>query len=339
MELSPASILLLDEPDAHLHSSLQRQVARFLSERAGEGQQVIASTHAPDFIDEVPLNSLLWVDRAKAAAEPCDDVGKTLVRLGAASNSQAMRSLGTDVVLFFEDSPDRDAFTSLMTRCGRAELAKRCRLALLGGFGDATHLPGAMRIIRELAPMRVAVAAILDADYTQAEPQLTVKEAGDTIVIRLPCKELENLLLFSPDTLTEAARRSAEARAASTGGPAVVPSREDVERKIDELTKSSDLEDLVETQWLVRWAAPSGIRDAGRLAEGKRAFQQCWSSFEWRRRCCPGKEVLTRLRQWLQAEPYKLSLTTRKLFEAYTPGPEIQELFDKLEDCVKRATT
>jgi energy-coupling factor transporter ATP-binding protein EcfA2 len=337
LELSPAPILLFDEPDAHLHSSVQRQVVRFLLERASRSRQIIVSTHAPDVIDEVPIQSLVWIDRKKTKGEPCDDVGKTLVQLGAVSHNEAMRSLGADVVLFFEATPDKQALTSVLKRCGKSALANRVRPALLKGYGTVANLPVAVRVVKTLIPMRFAAAAILDADYTHTHPKTAIEDLGEVSVFRLPCKELENLLLLSPDTVYNAARAAAAKRSANTDAPAPSPSREDVERKIEELSGATDLRDTVEPQWLVRWAQPQGgIRDPGQMVQGKKEFEKVWSSLEWRRRCCPGKEVLARLKRWLQGEPYKLSLTLRQLFDVYQPDQEIRELFDRLEAYINR---
>jgi predicted ATPase len=60
VELSSAKLVLLDEPDSHLHPRLQREVGRFLAERADADKQIIISTHSAELIEEVPLASLLW---------------------------------------------------------------------------------------------------------------------------------------------------------------------------------------------------------------------------------------------------------------------------------------
>jgi hypothetical protein len=240
-ELSPSRVLLFDEPEAHLHSSLQRRVAKLLLGVATPERQVIVSTHAPDFIDEVPVTSLLWVDRAEGRARSCDDVGKTLVSLGAVSNAQAMRTLGADVVAFFEDSPDRDVLTALMLRCDKGKLAERIKPSLLKGFGNAKGIPGALRILKTLIPMKVAVTAILDADYTQTEPKLHFEDLGDAVIFRLPCKEFENLFLLSGETAHKAAALAASARADHSGESVAVPSQAEIEKKIDELTERSQI--------------------------------------------------------------------------------------------------
>jgi hypothetical protein len=48
--------------------------------------------------------------------------------------------------------------------------------------------------------------------------------------------------------------------------------------------------------------------------------------------------VLKHIKQWLQEVPYKLSFGLMQLFDAYDPEPEIQELFDKLEEHVNTIT-
>jgi len=64
VELAEASVLLLDEPDAHLHPSLQRRLASFLQEPREKPNQILLATHTPDFIEELPVESLVWIDSA-----------------------------------------------------------------------------------------------------------------------------------------------------------------------------------------------------------------------------------------------------------------------------------
>ena len=339
LELSAASILLFDEPDAHLHSSVQRQVVRFLLERAGPNRQIIVSTHAPDVIDEAPVQSLVWIDRTKGQGESCDDVGRILVELGAVSHSQAIQSLGADVVLYFEGKPDRNSLTAVMRRCGKDDLVRRTRPALLKGFGDIANLPGALRVLKALLPLKVAVAVIRDADYTQLRPTAIVDDKEDILILQLPCKELENLVLLSADTITKASKTVAEARAIATGQPMSAPSCDEVEHKIAEFSQAPDVRSAIEDQWLFRWLNVSGgLTDPGQIGKAKQAFEQHWQHLEWRRRCCPGKLMLTHLRRWLQSDPWKLTLTLPQLFEAYQPESDVQELFDKLDEYVKRVT-
>jgi predicted ATP-dependent endonuclease of OLD family len=264
MELSKAPILLFDEPDAHLHSSIQRQLAHFLCDQASDTRQVIMTTHAPDIIEEVPIESLVWVDRNAKQGKRCGDVGKALVDLGAISHSQALQFLGADTVLFFEAKPDRTVFEALMKQCGKHHVVARSRLTLLDGYGDIKHLSGMQRLVRTLHTIPIAVAVIRDADYTQLHPELSAETKDGILVLRLPCKELENLLLLSAETITKAAQRAAEARATMTTQPLLAPPQEEVEEKIRVYTQTDDVRRAIEDQWIFRWCAlEGGLKDPG----------------------------------------------------------------------------
>src|SRR5206468_9462975 len=57
-------ILLVDEPDAHLHSSLQRLVVDVLRAASRElGLQVLLATHSKEIVNYVDPGELLVIDR------------------------------------------------------------------------------------------------------------------------------------------------------------------------------------------------------------------------------------------------------------------------------------
>lgn len=339
IELSGARILLLDEPDSHLHSTLQREITQLLLDRANEGRQIIISTHAPDVIDEVPVESLRWIDRSKDSAAATDDTGKVLVQLGATSNTHAIQAIGSDVVIYYEGKPDRKAFGDLMKRCDREALFRRSRSALLKGVGNVEHVPSAIRLMKSLLPMQVAVVVFRDSDYSQDEPRTVVESLDEILVIRLAVKELENLLLLDARTIYSAAKAVSDARANQTGEPARCPSLEEVDTKISECSLAAEVRDATEHQYMFRWLQlRGGLNDASQLQEAKTEFETRWRQSEWRRRCCPGKRVLISLRRWLQSDPWKLSLSMPIFFRAYTPDADILNVFGQMEDYVEEIT-
>lgn len=65
-------LLIIDEPELHLHAEAQREVSTWLLERASEGATVIVATHSPVLLGLPPDRALLLrVDR--------DDIGQTKV--------------------------------------------------------------------------------------------------------------------------------------------------------------------------------------------------------------------------------------------------------------------
>jgi hypothetical protein len=342
IELSGASIVLLDEPDAHLHSQVQRRLGRLLTALAADGRrQIVVATHAPDLIDEVPLESLRWVDKTTRPdrAEPCDSVGKMLVDLGATSQAQAIQTLGTDLLLYFENTPDKDSLKLLMTKCGKTHLVERFRPAKSRGFGDIKHLPSVLRMLRELMPAPVIVAAIRDADYLSVDAATCPVENDDVLVVSLPCKELENLLILDGRAIAKVAKEVSEERARRIGATAVFPTAEQVEAKIDEISGSEEMKEVVRGNWGVTWSESNSLVKPADFNRVFSEFDSRWRNISWRRRCCPGKRILARVKEWLQAPPYNVgALTLQRLFAALEPSPELQAMFDALDAFVEKQT-
>jgi predicted ATPase len=63
------SVVLVDDPEAHLHPSAQATFARVVAERAREsGGQVIFATHSPAILDAVPPDQVFEVTRSSGVS-------------------------------------------------------------------------------------------------------------------------------------------------------------------------------------------------------------------------------------------------------------------------------
>lgn len=336
IELSEASILLFDEPDSHLHPNIQRQAARLLADSASSGRQILVSTHCPEFIEEVPLNSLVWIDRYSQAATRCDEVGKVLVDLGVVNRSRVLQHQGANAIIYFEAVPDRRAFEYVLTNAGKANLLRKVRVEKLKGSGQLTKLPALSSLLNALDNTRVKIAAIVDADYLSDNPLGTVEKDDGLLVIRLPCKELENLLLLSPECVIEAVQAEAERRLQQRPDPAfVLPTVEELVKQIDSLTRLKENADTLKHQWMAGWIEKQDRAriDGGVLRQAEDEFLTLWENAQWRTRWSPGKEVLKGVRRWLK-DTFKTNLSLPACFQRYKPSPEIQTLFDALEQHV-----
>lgn len=54
-------VLIIEEPEAHLHPLAQRWLKEYIYQLCGEGLQIILSTHSPDFLDLCNLDGLVRV--------------------------------------------------------------------------------------------------------------------------------------------------------------------------------------------------------------------------------------------------------------------------------------
>ena len=56
-------LLCIEEPENQLYYSLLGELAEEFQDYAERGGQVIVSTHSPDFLDAVPLDSIFWLEK------------------------------------------------------------------------------------------------------------------------------------------------------------------------------------------------------------------------------------------------------------------------------------
>lgn len=337
LELSDARIILLDEPDSHLHSLVQRRMAEFLADHSATGKQIVIATHSPDMIEELPLESLVWIDRHEKQGKYCDDSGRMLVDLGAVGHAQAMQFIGGDALLCFEGKGDRHVLAMLLKKCGLGDKIGSWRLTDLGGFGDVNHLANAVRVIEGVRHVNIPVAAFVDSDYSQPDPKAIATVEDSVLVLRLPCKELENLLLMQPAAIFAAARKALEGRGNGEANASLTP--EAIEAEIDRIAVSDDIVKKVRFNWIANWIKVNKRpADAGCLAKAEEEFLKLWAAPMWRHRVCPGKEVLSRLKSWLQ-QKYHVSFPTLKvLFESYVPTADIRELFSTMYSHLSKGT-
>lgn len=333
IELSDARILLFDEPDSHLHPALQRSVAAFLQDAVTEDRQIIIATHAPDIIEEVPPESVVWVDKTSECGRSCDDVGKTLVDLGAVSVSAALRYLGAKCLVYVEGGIDQKVLELILQKCGKGELLAGIRFERLRGFGDFKNLPGALRVVRALNHVELPTAAILDTDYTSDKPCGQSKNVDGVLRLRLPCKELENLLLLDPDAIHKAVVTENHRRGTYGTEQIRLPTVEDLNNRIEEFILDNKLKDVVRLQWIRAWAVSENVdlKKEGELTRGGQEFEHRWGIADWRRRCCPGKRVLKQIKGWLQKD-FQVSFGLMSIFEHYEPTQELRDLIEKLEE-------
>lgn len=107
LHAKPGSVLLLDEPDAHLHVILQDAVYHELKSVAErDGSQLIIATHSEVIIDAVEPNELMVVlDAPRPVADT--ETKRALIRsLKVLDNADVMRAMVAPGVLYLEGHTD-----------------------------------------------------------------------------------------------------------------------------------------------------------------------------------------------------------------------------------------
>jgi len=336
IEFSNSKCLLFDEPDAHLHSSLQRSIAEMLLDHAKEGGvQLFVATHAPDFIAEIPVENLVWINRSDVEGHPCSNIGKVLIDLGAVSNVDAVRAYGADKIQFVEGSLDSKILKKLIDRSGERnpfDDPKVITARLPAGKGEKKYIKAFPELLRETFRIEAKMACITDNDYDiQEEPSEEKNDKSDVLFLSLECKEIENYLI-QPPVIEAAAAIAANERKSDTCSSELKPTTKEIEAELERILLEPTTRDTIKWQLVPRYrdTLDRKLDRATREKKANELFENNWNDKEWRRRNCPGKQVLRALRNWCQ-DKYSLTLTDKNLVAGLKECPsDIMEIGKKL---------
>lgn len=207
MLANPNSVLLLDEPDAHLEILRQRQIYQLLTDVARiNGNQVIAASHSEVLLNEAAGRDLVvaFVGKPHAISGQASQVKKALEEIGFEQYYQAEQ---TRWVLYLEGSTDLAilrAFAERLDHKRAIEFLARPFVHYVGNQpGDiARHFHGLREAVGELKGIAI---------FDQLERPLP----GDLGALGMMWRkrEIENYLSY-PETLEAYAEQGAASAAA-----------------------------------------------------------------------------------------------------------------------------
>ena len=241
MTLNHGSVLLLDEPDAHLEVLRQRQIYQVLNDVAEEtSSQIIAASHSEVLLNEAVDRDVLiaFVGKPHRIEERGSQVAKSLKSIGFEHYIQAMQK---GWVLYLEGSTDLATLLSLARKLDHpaAELleapfvhyvADQPNLALSHFYG-----------VREAKPDLTGIA-ILD----RPPPGKELPSDPNLNLMAWRKREIENYICHRELLLKFAAAEST--RVYGEGNLFSNPWREAMEERISELEKAREVSRL-EPPW------------------------------------------------------------------------------------------
>lgn len=113
---SEIDVLLLDEPDAHLHASLQSELLNQLMESALEKKQILVSTHSVEMIKQAPLEIVFSMDSIKYMSEENSRVA-VLAGIGSEYFPKIDLLKKSKRLIFVENESDRKILSILGEKC------------------------------------------------------------------------------------------------------------------------------------------------------------------------------------------------------------------------------
>jgi putative ATP-dependent endonuclease of OLD family len=149
-------ILVIEEPEAHLHPLAQRWLGRTIHEVAAEGVQVVVTTHSPAFVDLHNLNGIVVVRRdgeqgsstviqhsEASLTRHCRETGATKAtaeNIGAfyatSGTEETISGLFARSCLVVEGPTDSLGFPVLLQKVGLDPLRAFVQVVNVGGIGN-----------------------------------------------------------------------------------------------------------------------------------------------------------------------------------------------------------
>jgi len=182
-ELNKPDILLIEEPEIHLHPALETIVMRYL-QSIGKNCQIFITTHSTNFLDTAEMRNVQLINGQEAEESIPRELG---IRLS---------SLFMYDKLVFVEGLDEDVIREWASICSVKLTQPSIGFVSMGGVRNFTHY-ATKKTIEFLCKRRVLVFFMLDHDERDEDEINTLKDKlgnkGQLIVLKK--RELENYLL------------------------------------------------------------------------------------------------------------------------------------------------
>jgi hypothetical protein len=195
--------ILLDEPDAHLHVNLQREILDYFKRKGAEtNTQFLIATHAEEFVrgvDAAQLVSLLNQAPRRVLSAP-----EVLRAMADVSNEEIARLMASPYILYVEGESDERILRAWAALCGaQTALDKICFKAMGGGDkqGMKARADGHFAALKQIIPEAERLMLFDYDDRATFHP-----EPDNPTLVEWKRRNIENYLLV-PDAWRRAAQR------------------------------------------------------------------------------------------------------------------------------------
>lgn len=198
-------IVLLDEPDAHLHTTLQARTLEMLYELSNRyGIQIIISTHSRDIITQAPLETIVPIDLSRKELKPIASLEHLLLefeRQGTVSNVDLALLYQTKKCLFIEGPTDSRLLTKIAEQIGLDIFKGKNQIVMFEfeGVENLKLIPKVVSLFERMIGAKLSWAVLRDRDSNLPnvidDYKSKAKELGIPHIFIWETYSLENLLL------------------------------------------------------------------------------------------------------------------------------------------------
>jgi energy-coupling factor transporter ATP-binding protein EcfA2 len=323
--LQTPGIALLDEPDAHLHSSMQRLVVDILeSLNKTERIQVIVATHSKEIINYVDASHILPISRGEKVAKSLESHASVLPILqdmGSIDNVDLAALVASKRCFFVEGKTDKKYFARFAARLGSTVFEGQSQVVSIPTEGvDNPERLISLEILEQVVGAKLSSVIIRDRDGLPekfVQEIISVAKERKRNVVVLDRTQIENYVLI-PSAIARVVREEMEKR----GVPSeAMPSDADVVALLEDILDGLKDDTLDNTATHIQQhsaAYQSKHLDPKTLNQMARAYiDEEWKTLGGKIRIVEGKKALRNLRTRIQ-EDWKVAFTDVRVIEAMT---------------------
>jgi hypothetical protein len=190
-----ATTILLDEPDAHLHVNLQREILDFFKRKSLElGTQFLIATHAEEFARGVDASQIISLLNRKPRR--IDSTPAVLQAMADVSNEEVTRLLASPYILYVEGESDERILRAWAESCGAQEAMDKICFKAMGGGGKKNMKERADLHYAALQQIIPGISRLMLFDFDDANDAFHPKP-GNPSLAEWKRKNIENYLLVS----------------------------------------------------------------------------------------------------------------------------------------------
>ena len=194
-ELNRPNILLVEEPEIHLHPALETSMMRYLKS-IGKDCQIFITTHSTNFLDTAEMRNVYLASRDNSTNIQMINVEEAEQSIPHELGIRLSSLFMFDRLVFVEGPTDEDVIREWASICGINLAQASVGFVPMGGVRNLAHF-ATEATINFLSKRRVSIFFMLDRDEREeAEVKRLSAQLGNKAeLIVLKKRELENYLL------------------------------------------------------------------------------------------------------------------------------------------------
>ena len=327
-------VVLLDEPDSHLNSSLQHAFVDILEWLANRRNfQVLMATHSKEIINYVDASRLIPIDRKAGKAEALKREASTvtlLKELGVIDNVDAYQIVKQRSILIVEGPTDRELIPRLAAKGGATLFDGPSRVSILPAHGVDRLSDGVgLQFLEHVLGQQVKCLLVRDRDGLTDDWMKSIHAKSKRPMFIWPRDCVESYLIV-PTALHRILQEEL--------GQAAAPTLKEIEDMLASITSSlfDATQDRVATRVQdVEWRINHFRADAAHANPIARAeMDKVWKQANNPHALASGKEILSRSREAIQ-QRWKVSFGNSRIIEAMLPDEVHADVVNLLKAATK----